>query len=163
MTITVNLSEQSIYAAIRQLRQAQQNLRWGLEQTIEILTKDGAEIAQNADGSMATVIGYMDGETTGVIDAVGEAPVIAEFGAGDATMTNNPFENPPPVDVYPGSYSEQVGTGEYYLTRLEWGGHGMWHWHGMPFSAIEPRQGMWKARNYIMQESTIVAKEVIKL
>ena len=155
MTINITLSEQGINQAIGQLRTIEQNLRWGLEETIDCLAKDGAEVAQNADGGMATVISYMQDETTGVIDAVGEAPVIAEFGAGDATI-NNPFENDPPVPVYPGSYSELVGTGEYAEK-------GYWHFGGKRYYLVEPRKGLWKARQYIIEHAAETAKEVIKL
>lgn len=163
MKIDIRLSEDSILNAVARLRTMEQNLRWGVEQTIDVLTKDGADIAQQTDGRMAVVTGYMQSETEGVIVATGEAPVIAEFGAGDATMIGIPFENPPPVDVYPGSYSEQVGTGEYYLSRLEMGGTGIWHFRGIPFSAVQPRQGLYKAKEYVKQNAVQVAKGVIKL
>lgn len=164
MNINIKLSEESINAAIRELRNVQENLRWGLEQTIDILVKEGTEIAQRADGSMANVTGYMPDENIGLIDVTGDVPLIAEFGAGDATLEPGMFfENQPDTPVYPGSYSLLEGTGEYYLTRLEWGETGIWHFGGIPYSAIEPRQGLFKAKEHIKQVSTETAKEVIKL
>ena len=87
--------------------------------------------------------------------AAGQAPVIAEFGAGDATIPVL-FENYAGVDVYPGSYSEQVGSGEYAET-------GVWHFGGKVYRQVEPRGGMLMAREYIRDNSTEIAREVIEL
>jgi len=153
--LNVVLSTESINAAIHRLREAKDNLRWGLDETLGILAKDGAMIAQEADGSMATVSSYRPDENSAVIVATGDAPVIAEFGAGDATMPVM-FENYPGVDVYPGSYSEQVGSHEYAET-------GKWHFGGKTYQAIEPRGGMLNAKVYIQDNAAEIAKEVIRL
>ena len=156
MTINIRLSTESIARAISRLQQAKQNLQDGLSETIEILTSEGAEIAQAADGSMATVTGYMDGETTGIIEASGgDEAIIAEFGAGDATIPVM-FENYPGVDVYPGAYSEQVGSGEYAMT-------GRWHFGGQMYTEVEPRAGLLNAKYYIQEVAGEVAQEVIML
>ena len=98
MIINVSLSTESIESAIRQLRTVKENIRWGLSETVDILLKEGAQIAQAADGSMAVVTPYKDDETSGRIIAAGEAPIIAEFGAGYATMEFHPFaKNAPAV------------------------------------------------------------------
>lgn len=163
MKITIDLSVGSIRDAIIRLRQAQDHLRWGLSETINALVTDGAMIANSNYGSMANAIDWMEDETIGKISVVGETPLIAEFGAGDATLEPERFfESVPYTPVYPGSYSELVGTGEYYLTRLETG-MGIWHWNGIPFSAVEPKQGLYKAKLHIIESSTDTAKEVIKL
>ena len=104
MNITVRLSTESINHAITQLETVKENLLEGLKQTVEILVKEGYMVAQNADGGMASVFGEMTGETVGIISASGESAVIAEFGAGDATIVPD-FENTPDTPVYPGSYS----------------------------------------------------------
>ena len=155
MKINVVLSTKSIDAAIRRLYEAKENLRWGLDETIGILAKDGEMIAQESDGSMATVSSYRPDETSAVIVATGDAPVIAEFGAGDATIPVM-FENYAGVDVYPGSYSEQVGSHEYAET-------GKWHFGGSVYKAIEPRGGLLNAKVYIQDNAAEIAKEVIKL
>lgn len=155
MKISVRLSTRSINNAIIRLRQAQNNLRWGLHDTVDILTKEGAEIAQIADGNMANVVGYMPDETQGLIVATGDAPIIAEFGAGDATI-DVMFENYPGVDVYPGSYSEQVGSGEYAAT-------GKWHFGGKEYTEVQPRGGLYNAKVFIKDNAAEIAKEVIKL
>lgn len=158
MNIDIKLfSQASIRSAIQQLRQAQDNLRWGVNETVEILVKDGEMIANDKYGGMAEAVGYMPDENIGIIASVGEANLIAEFGAGDATLPpTGMFENSPDTDVYPGSYSEQVGTGEYART-------GKWHFGGREFTEIAPRMGLYNARNYIEKNGNDIAREVIKL
>lgn len=155
MTITVHLSTESISEAIAELETVRENIRYGLQQTVEILTKEGAYVAQAAYGGMAAATGYMQGETTGVISASGENAVIAEFGAGDATIDVR-FENYPGVDVYPGSYSEQVGSGEYFMT-------GRWHFGGKTYTEVQPRGGLYSAKVFIQGNAANIAEEVIKL
>ena len=157
MTIDIHLSTESILSAIHRLNQAKEHIRWGLQDTIDILVSEGADIAQAADGSMATVIGYLQDEHLGVIDAVGENPIIAEFGAGDATLSpSGLFENVPDTPVYPGAYSELVGTGQY-------ADYGWWKFGGKIYTQVEPRQGMYKAKEYIKSNGARIASEVIKL
>ena len=162
MTINISLSTESIRKAIRKLEQVKENLEIGLTETIDILTQEGAEIAQAADGSMATVTGHMEGETKGVITAGGEAPIIAEFGAGYATMEFHPFAKQAPVDVKVGSYSEQ-NDGMFYWSDYANPGEGYWFFGGMEFDRIQPRHGLLNAHDHIMEISTETAQEVIKL
>ena len=158
MTILINLSQSSILSAIHQLEQIKDDIRWGLNESIDILTKEGTMIAQDADGSMAYVVGYMPEENTGMIFATGDAPVIAEFGAGDATLDPaNLFTNDPPVPVYPGSYSESdEGTGMY--ATLGW-----WKFGGKIYTEVETRQGLYKAKQYILENAEETVREVIDL
>lgn len=158
MKIKINLSERSIEAAIRKLEDAQKNLEYSLGQTVDMLVKEGAEIAQAADISMAVVFGYMDSESTGKIVAIGEAPIIAEFGAGDATLDPEKyFTNYPPVPVYPGSFSEsEQGSGMYAE-------YGWWKFGGNVYRKVEPRQGLYRAKEFIQENAAEYAKEVIKL
>lgn len=156
MNITVRLSDQSINRAIRRLRQAQNNLRWGVQDAIEILAKDGAEIANQAYGSMANATDYSTEEGTAIIAVTGETNLIAEFGAGDATEPATGFENKPDTPVYAGSYSELEGTGEYART-------GQWHFGDRVYTEIPARRGLMSAKEFIIESSTDIAKEVIKL
>ena len=82
-------------------------------------------------------------------------PLIAEFGAGDATL--NPaqfFEHSPETDVFAGSYSLEQGTKEYW----EWGS---WHFGGQLYTEVEPRQGLYKAKQHIIETATETAREVM--
>lgn len=157
MNITVKLSDQSIRDAIRALRNVQDHLRWGLDDTVQILAKEGAMIARSAYGDMANVVDYMQDEAVGIIATSGKANIIAEFGAGDATEVPTGFENMPYTPVYPGSYSEsEDGAGMY--AKLGW-----WRFGGKVYTQVEPRHGLMRAKAYIVASSTDVAKEVIKL
>lgn len=154
MKINVRLSTESIDAAISKLLEIQDSLEFGTNDLVEVLAHDGALLAQSYFGSMAGVSYEADGGH-GIISASGEAVGIAEFGAGDDTLPVL-FENYPGFDVYPGSYSEQVGSGEYALT-------GRWHFGGREYRKVEPRAGLYNAKVYIQENATEIAREVIKL
>lgn len=154
MNITFSLSQGSIDAAISELETVMDNIEYGVAQTVEMLTKEGAEVAKRAYGNMASV-DYATDETTGIIATSGRANVIAEFGAGDATMTPM-FENYVGVDVYPGAYSELVGSGEYAET-------GKWHFGGKTYTEVQPRMGLLDAKLYIEDTAIELAQEVIQL
>ena len=157
MRITIHLSNDSINNAISELERIRDNILDGLKQTVEILVKDGETIAQSEDGSMATVVGEMTGETSGRISASGKAAVIAEFGAGDTVINPSAmFENAPLTDVYPGAYSLLVGNKEYAT-------YGAWHFGGVRYTNVEPRMGLFWAKEHIVNEAINVAQEVITL
>lgn len=156
MTINIKLSDASIRRAIRRLRNAQQHLRWGLDDTVQELAKEGAEIANQAYGSMANAVDYMEDEAVGIIAVTGESNLIAEFGAGDATDPATGFENQPDTPVYAGSYSELEGSGEYAKT-------GKWHFGGKVYTEVPARRGLMSAKAFIIEQGAEIAKEVIKL
>ena len=162
MTINISLSTESIAAAIRQLRTVEENLRWGLSETIDILVKEGAQIAQAADGKMATVIGQKDDELSGRIIATGEAPIIAEFGAGYATMEDHPFAGKAPVPIEVGSYSRE-NDGLFYWSDYANPGEGYWYFGGQEYDRVEPRHGLLDAHDHIVSHAAEIAREVIKL
>lgn len=162
MTINISLSTESIAAAIRQLRTVKENIRWGLSETIDILVKEGAQIAQAADGKMATVIGQKDDELSGKIIATGEAPIIAEFGAGYATMEDHPFAGKAPVPIEVGSYSRE-NDGLFYWSDYANPGEGYWYFGGQEYDRVEPRHGLLDAHDHIVSHAAEIAKEVIKL
>ncbi len=154
INIKVSLSTVSINDAIRRLNEIAMNLETGLEETISILATEGGEVAQSAYGGMASATGYSTGNY-GVIISTGDNNVIAEFGAGQATMPVM-FENSPGTPVYEGAYSELVGSGEYYR-------FGSWHFAGRYFTEVPARHGLLDAKNYIIENSTEVAKGAIIL
>lgn len=162
MTINVSLSTESIENAIRSLRTVQENIRWGLSETVDILLKDGEQIAQAADGSMATVKGYKDDETSGRIIATGEAPIIAEFGAGYATMESHPFAGEAPVPIEVGSFSKE-NDGLFYWSDYANPGEGYWYFGGQEYDRVEPRHGLLDAHDHIVNHAAEIAREVIKL
>ena len=156
MKIKIGLSDYELRAVVSTLAQAKINLENGVEQTLAILTKNGAMEAQAAYGSMA-VVDYDSDATMGLIGTSGEANIIAEFGAGDETYDPlDLFENDTVTPVYPGSYSELEGSGEYAAT-------GRWHFGGRVYTEVEPRFGLFYAKQYILNEGVDVAKGAISL
>ena len=150
MTINVRLSTESIDAAIERLQRFQDDLEHGINQTVEILTNEGAEIAQAAYGDFpVSATPHPDG-TTGTIVVEGDVPLIAEFGAGDQTLSGG-FENTP-AEARPGSYSE-----EHARQYSRWG---FWYFAGEPYTEVYPHHGLLDAKRHIIANSTDVAMGV---
>ena len=170
MTIHVLLSQGSIQYAIRRLQEAQENLKQGTADLVDTLVSDGADVANSAYGGMATAWGQRDREEDGLIEGhigVGGDPdtvIIAEFGAGDATIPNE-FENEiPGIEVYAGEYSKKKGSGEYASSLAASGGvTGTWHFGGRPYHEVEPRRGLAKAKAFIVVSADDFAEEMIHL
>lgn len=162
MTININLSTESIAAAIRQLQTVKENLQWGLSEAVDILLKEGAQEAQAAYGGMASVTETKDSETSGRITATGDAVIIAEFGAGYATMEDHPFAGKAPVPIEVGSYSRE-NDGLFYWSDYANPGEGYWYFGGQPYNKVEPRHGLLNAHYYIVNQAAEILKEVIKL
>ena len=153
ININVSLSEESISKAIADISVYRDEiLQEGVEQVVDILTREGAEVAQAAYGDWGVEAVPMAEGTTGTIDVIGDMPLIAEFGAGQATMPVM-FENSPSTPVYEGSYSELEGSQEYYK-------YGSWHFAGRYYTEVPARHGLLDAKNYIIEKSTEVAQEV---
>lgn len=159
MEISIDLTVSSINKAIQRLERYQKSLDRKTERLVTELATGGAEMARFAFGSTAYVDSISEGGTA-IIEAVGEHVIIMEFGAGMATMENHPLAENAPVDVYRWSYSEQVGSGEGYMTALENGGQGYWHFGGAVFSAVEPRHGMLDARDFVVQNLETKARKL---
>jgi len=155
MTINLGLSTESILNAIARLRTVNENIRWGVSELVDTLASEGGQVAYDSYQGMATAVGFGESETEGHIYATGEAVGFAEFGAGDTTMESE-FENPAPFDVYPGSWSEQEGSGEYAET-------GMWHFGGRRYTYVYPRHGLLDAKRFIEQHSSEYGQELIRL
>lgn len=158
-TINIDLSVSSINKAIKQLEKYQSSLEEKTSRLVDILTDGGAEMAKYAFGSWGNVDKISE-DGTGIIEATGENIIIAEFGAGMATMEDHPLAENAPVDVYRWSYSEQVGSGEGYQNALENDGNGWWHFGGRRYERVEPRHGMLDARDYIVNNVESKARQV---
>ena len=154
MTINLSLSTESVAATIRELEYYRQELEHNVEQVVDILTNEGAAVAQAAYGNFGVEAVPASGEGYGEITVVGDMPLIAEFGAGDWTFDpSTMFENAPGTDVFPGSYSLLEGTQEYYRT-------GKWHFGGQEYTEVVPRHGLYDAKQYIIEHSTEIATGV---
>ena len=153
MTINIHLSTESIASAIRQLETIKSNLDDGLEQLVTVLTQEGAEQAQSAYGEWPVeVVAYPDGKT-GDIVVVGDMPAIAEFGAGDATLSGG-FENTP-AEARPGSYSEEHAK--------QYAQFGKWWFGGEEYTEVPAHRGLYAAKTFIIDNATDIAQEVIQL
>ena len=166
MTINVKLSTESIEDAIRKLWAAKENLRTGMQQVVDVLAKDGAEVAEEAIGGMAEVSHESAPDSlfsaTGRIIVSGKAAIVQEFGAGYAVMDYHPFADRAGVPVYVGSYSEE-NEGDFYRTDLESPGEGFWMFGGARYDRVQPRHGLLNAHDYIRENAGRIASEVIKL
>ena len=167
MTISIDLSTESISKAIRKLQGIKDNLTADLQNTIEILAEEGAMQARIAYGSMSTANAETVNETQAKIIADAgdaDATIIAEFGAGYATMEDHPFAQNAPVPIKVASYSQaQYPYGLFYITNHLMPGEGYWFFGGREYDRVEPRHGLLNAYDYILGNSTRIAKEVIKL
>ena len=153
MNIKISLSTESIDAAIRKLTDIHDNLETDVEQLVSILTNEGAMVAQSAYGEWPVITTPISDGTTGEIIVAGDMPLIAEFGAGDATAPVG-FENVP-EEVYAGSYSEEHA--QQYSTQ------GFWHFAGKRYTEVPGRHGLMAAKEYIVENATDIATEVIQL
>ena len=155
MTINMKLSDTDIERVIRELLLIQDNIEDSAEKITEILTEEGAEVAQSAYGNFPVKATPMVKGTEGTIVVAGDMPLIAEFGAGQATMPVM-FENAPATPVYEGSYSELEGSQEYYK-------YGSWHFGGEYFTEVPARHGLLDAKQFIVENGTDIAAEVFHL
>lgn len=168
MNIKVNLSDKSIQSAIRMLREVQDNLEYGVEQTLEILAKEGSDAANRAYGSMATATEFKDSQFTTSINVTGKAVYVAEFGAGYGTMEYHPFAKNAEVPIEVGSYSRENYKrsrygGLFYITNDLYPGEGYWIFGGQTYDRVDARHGLLDANDYIVENAERIAKEVIKL
>lgn len=154
MKISIELSTESIESAIAQLTDYKEEFEDNVELVVELLTNEGAEVAQTAYGDWGVAVIPLADGTSGEITVAGDMPVIAEFGAGDATVEPGGFfEGSPSTPVYPGSYSLLEGSKEYAT-------FGSWHFAGKKYTEVTPHLGLYSAKNYIIENSTEVAQGV---
>lgn len=159
MTINLVLSTDGINKAIQRLQDIKDNLQYGIEQSVDILAKNGTAIANLYYRSMADASYQMPDDHTAVIRVGGDVPLIAEFGAGDATIPGTGFENKPDTPVFRGSYSLLEGSQQYWDLGMWEFPPGSNNW----MKKVEPRRGLFEAKEYIVAAGTNIAKGVIKL
>ena len=86
-------------------------------------------------------------------EEIGSIILMAEFGAGDLA-DSHPWASEVPM-VYPGSYSETYGTGEYAKDRV-------WHWQGITFVYQVPTYAMYYGSQKAEASAPSVIREVFK-
>lgn len=155
MTINIKLSTESIDHAISRLMDVEEAILFGVDEFVDIMTNNAADIATTAYDGMAVATAVVDGNQ-GTVIASGESVGFAEFGAGDDTMPIL-FENKPDFRVYPGSWSESpMGAGQYATM-------GYWYFGGVRYEGVPARMGLLNAREYVKEAAPIIAQEVIRL
>ena len=181
MKISIKLSEDSIEEAIDKLLEVKHELEMNVNEFVDILLMDGSEVANEAYGGMATAWGQRDdsGDISIANGHIGvgarndDTAIIAEFGAGYATMEYHPFAKNAPVPIKVASYSKE-NDGLFWLTDDLYPGEGYWifgwtHRSGKAvgepiyYDRIQPKHGLLNAYDHIVQNYADIAKEVIKL
>lgn len=164
MTINIKLSEKDIESAIRRLQGMRDNLDADVQQAVDILAKEGAMEAQLAYGHMVTAEPKSISETESqIVVEGGDKAIIAEFGAGYATMEYHPFAKNAPVPIEVASYAKaQYPYGLFYITNDLLPGEGYWFFGGQEYDRVQPRHGLLNAYDYLMQNATEIVSEVIK-
>ena len=156
MNISIRLSVQSIENAITRLSDIRDILDKDIGKVTEAIAAKGAEEANKAYGNWKVSAVAIPAGESAMIHVSGDMPLIAEFGAGDATLDPSAFfENRPSTFVFPGSYSMEH--------EMEYTFLGEWRFNGRWMSEVPPRQGLYKAKTYIIEKGADIAKEVLKL
>ena len=163
-TIHIELSKAGIDSAIKKLEDIADNLEYDVTQIVHVLAEDGANVASEAYGSMASVKNEdVDESQSKIVVSGGDKAIIAEFGAGYATMEYHPFAKNAPVPIEVGSYSRaQYPYGLFHITNDLLPGEGYWIFGGRFYDRVQPRHGLLNAYDYILNNSTRIAKEVIR-
>lgn len=178
MNIAFMLSTESIEAAVNELQMVKDILETKTSELVEILANEGEDIANAAYGDMVTAESRATGFYSSEISVGGgDKAIIAEFGAGYATMEYHPFAGNAPVPIKVASYSEahfeDYHGGLFWITDQIHPGEGYWifGWSfgkkghmGSPnyYDRVQPRHGLLDAYDYIMQHGTDIALEVIR-
>lgn len=178
MTLTARLSTESIHNVIAELTQAKEDIDYAVNELTQTLASDGADIANGAYGSMVSANAQSEGiGESKIVVSGGDKAIIAEFGAGYATMEYHPFAKNAPVPIEPVSYSRLHG-GLLWVTDLIEPGHGYWYWgsqlggslakgihkwgslFGNKMDRVQPKHGLLDAYDYISDNYLKVWKEV---
>ena len=145
MNINVRLDTQSIARAIRKLEKLLEPLDNDCEGILDALATEGADEAQRCYGRWAVqAVPFPPQSGSTEIVVYGDMPAIAEFGAGDATLSPSDwFENgSADAEVFPGSWS--AGHAMEYVNFGEWRFHGRW------MNEVKPHLGLYQGKMRII-------------
>lgn len=157
--IRIPLTAAGIRKAIEELNRIRDNLDAEVGQIVERLAVEGAAEAQNAYGRMASAEGSREGNT-GKITASGKSVIIAEFGAGFATMEDHPMAGEAPVTIAKGEYS-RVNEGQFWRMLQAGTPDPHWVFGGRPYNRVDARHGLLNAHEYIVNNYERIAGEVL--
>lgn len=175
MTLDLKLDTASIDKAIRKLK----DISFDVGELTDVMCEEGASVANEAYGSMASAYWYRESEDTdkgiaeGVIFAESDNEdklLIAEFGAGNATVKpkdyfESDYDTGFDLDlwIFPGAYSLYNGSMEYWYTSLFGTTDGYWHFGGRKYTEVKPRQGLYKAKEHLKSRAAQIVEEVIRI
>ncbi|MBO5963855.1 MAG: hypothetical protein J6P97_05170 [Bacteroidales bacterium] len=147
------LDPASIIRAEKMINKILKDVDNKVEKFVQEIGKIGRDAAQGAYGNAVSVT--LVEEDNGVtISADGKAVAFLEFGAGSSTNSANRYAFEVPFLVYRGSYSDET-KGEYQATHYNY-----WHFGGKKITAVEPRNGMQKAYEAIVNDIDSTVKKV---
>lgn len=166
MNRVITLDTLEINKLIRELSDFKDHMG---EELVNILCIEGAEQASMAYGSMASadggVVSAEEGSVKGQIIATSENEdklLIAEFGAGDATLEDygDYFPEAQGLEwvVFRGAYSLFKGTRQYWRYGAWNFPPGSYNW----LTEVKPRQGLYAAKQFVLQNYERLAEEVIR-
>ena len=147
------LNPTSILQAERKIDRIFKSFDKKVDTFIQEIAKIGQRAAQGAYGSAINVTVENSGDGV-AISANGKAVAFLEFGAGSMTNSSNRYAFEMPFLVFRGSYSDET-KGEYQATHYSY-----WHFGGKEIEYVEPRNGMQKAYEAMMQEFDSTVKRV---
>lgn len=159
--IQINLSTQSIDRAIKALKTYRADLDKGLENLVQSLAEEGADVARSAyaaapvsDGNSDTSVSVKNtGKYSRQIVAQGESVGFLEFGTG-VTAGSGYDGNTAGVPVYPGAWAESHAK--------KFSRDGYWYYGGKRFTGTLPYKGMYSATKAIRERVADMAKGIIK-
>lgn len=156
MTVDIT-SPESIELAKDRIRQIVHETIGQLEQFMKDLAEIGRRAAQGAYGGAVSVT--VEEYSNGIqIRANGDAVVFLEFGAGSAVDTANIFAGSMPFEVRPGSYSEVHYDPTTNAPRPNYYMDGYWNFGGVDYREVQPRNGMERAYEAMMQDMRSAAE-----
>lgn len=154
MNINITLDTQSIARAIRKLEEIKRPLDDSCAGILDALASEGADEAQRCYGGWAVqaVPFPPQGGFTEIV-VYGDMPAIAEFGAGDATLTPSEWFDNSGLDaeVWAGSYSLYEGTGDYYYLKH-------WKFAGKWYEEVPPHLGLYQAKMRLIDNYVNIVK-----
>lgn len=133
-----------------------------VDRFIAALAIVGANAARAAYGGEAVSVVVEPIENGMAIKASGRAVVFLEFGAGSTVNEANRYASVMPFEVRRGSWSDQA-VGPDGKTPGMYARTGYKYWvlnNGVVLTHIEPRNGMQKAYDEIIQNVVEIAREV---
>ena len=148
MTVTANADK-----VAKSLTEYARGLTVKIKEFTHALAEIGRQAADGAFGGEAVHVDIQEIQGGYVVSANGEQIVFLEFGAGTMVDEADKYAATMPFPVESGSWSRTEGTGEFARTNK-------WHYMGVEFEYIMPRNGMQRAYEAIMQAIEAEARRV---